>query len=111
MTDDRVCDRVISQEGDTADQYLQLTLELKSGVCPSPALESDLREAVSRALERTSPEYVSIRASIGERANVRVELREYNPEHFLLPSGKAATVKGKRKAAGEARTSDSRAPE
>ena len=91
---------VSSQEDDTADQYLQLTVELKSGACPSPTLEPELRQVVSCALERTSPEYASILGSIGEKAKVRVELREYNPEQFLLPSGKAATTERKGRASG-----------
>lgn len=57
------------------DQYLEINIELKDRIKPSPELEELIKKTIIAILEKNNLEYNRLRQAIGSKADPRIKLR------------------------------------
>lgn len=80
---------VLSTENDqNLDQYLEILIELKGGIAPSPEVEASLKSVIIETLELENSEYRRLREAIGPRSDPSIVLLPSDHQRFSRTTNK-----------------------
>lgn len=76
---------MLTKNDSKMNQYLEVNVELKSGIKPSLLIETKTKDSLVKFLKRKNTEYNELYKIMGRSIEPKVSLREYGDKDFFAP--------------------------